>query len=256
VSEEQRPRFVVLGASNVSRGFVSLSAHIRAAHAGPVEILAAHGRGRSFGATSRFLWSREIVSIEASGVWRALERRRATTNALVCDLGNDIAYGVSADVVASWVERTLDRLREHDARIVVVGLPLASLERLGRVRFEIARRLMFPGREMEFSKLIEEAHSLDGRVVRLAEERRIAFVRPDGRWFGLDPIHFRLAQRDEAWRTYLDPLEFEMRVPSISMSDRIRLTRRRPEFRRLFGVNQHREQPCVRFDDGTTVSEF
>lgn len=256
MSDDVRPRFVVLGASNVSRGFASLTARIRAAHAHPVEILAAHGRGRSYGATSRFLWARELVSIEASGVWRVLERRAAPTRALVCDLGNDIAYGVRPEIVANWVERTLDRLRGHDACIVVVGLPLASLEGLGRWRFEIARSLLFPGRKMELAHLLESARELDERVSALSRARNIAFVKPDGRWFGLDPIHFRLRQRDEAWRTYLAPFEFASETPSLDVSDRLRLTRRQPEFRRFFGRDQHREQPCVRFGDGTTVSEF
>lgn len=256
MSDDHRPRFVVLGASNVARGFASLTRRIRSAHAGPVEILAAHGRGRSYGMTSRYLWSRELGSIDACGLWTALGARSATTNALLCDIGNDLAYGAPVDDIASWVERALDRLVENHARTVVVGLPMESLARLGRLRFEIARSLMFPGRTLEFAQLIAAAHALEERVSKAARERNLAFVEPPGSWFGIDPIHLRPWLRDAAWKTYLAPFEFQWQRPSSGFAERVRLMRRRPAVRRLFGREQRCAQPCVWFDDGTSVSEY
>lgn len=256
MTDDPRPRFVVLGASNVARGFTSLARRIRSAHAGPVEILAAHGRGRSYGMTSRYLWTRELVSIDACGLWPVLGQRSATTNALLCDIGNDLAYGAPVEDIASWVERALDRLHEHEARTVVVGLPLASLERLGRLRFEIARSLMFPGRALELSRLLDAARLLEEHVSTAARARNLAFVSPAASWFGIDPIHLRPWLCDTAWKTYLASFEFQLRSPASGLSDRVLFLRRQPECRRVFGREQRRAQPCVWFGDGTSISEF
>lgn len=253
---DERRRFVVLGASNVARGFGALVARVRFAPDVPVEILAAHGRGRSYGIDSRFLWVRGLGSIDACGVWPVLAARRAATHALVCDVGNDLAYGVPHATVASWVERALDRLAKAEARVVVVGMPLASLAGLGRVRFDVARSFIFPGRELELPALLESARALDARLVALARERGHAFVMPRAEWFGVDPIHVRRGARDAAWSAYLAPLGIDGGARSPSLAERFRGLRRRPATQRLCGLEQRRAQPCVRFGDGTTVAEY
>jgi hypothetical protein len=240
----------------VARGFGALAARVRGAGGGAVEILAAHGRGRSYGIDSRFLWSRALGSIDACGLWPVLAARAAPTQALVCDVGNDLAYGVPQAVVAQWIERALDRLDAARASVVVVGLPLASLEQLGRVRFDVARGLLFPGRKLELRALLDAARALDERLATLARERRHAFVAPRAEWFGLDPVHVRAGARDAAWRACLAPLACGDAACAQPLSERLLLARRRPAVRRLFGREQRRAQPCVRFADGTSVAEY
>lgn len=250
------PRFVVLGASNVTRGFDALVARVRGAHRGPVEILAAHGCGRSFGLESRFLWVRELVSIDACGLWSALAERSTPTHALVCDIGNDLAYGVPPATVAGWVERAVDRLLEAGARVVVAGLPLSSLDRLGPVRFEVTRALFFPGRSIELKAMVEAAHDLNERLSISMRSRTVQFVAPKPQWFGLDPVHVRPSAVGEAWSTYLEALGLTRNPRHPALGERLRSLRRRPAIRHFAGFEQRRAQPCLRFDDGTSVSEY
>lgn len=254
MSTTVRPRFVVLGASNVTRGFGSLVARVRGAHDEPVEILAAHGRGRSYGLTSRLLWMRELGAIDTCGLWEALARGSAPTTALVCDIGNDLAYGVPPETIVGWVARALDRLLENGARVVLVGLPLASLDRMGRVRFELARNLIFPGRRIELRALLGSAHDLDLRLEQAAHARRVAFVRPDGAWFGVDPVHARRGDRERMWSAYLRPLGLPGAKPRHALSERWLLLGARPAQRRLLGIAQLTPQPCVWFEDGGSIA--
>ncbi|MBL8858507.1 MAG: hypothetical protein JNL28_08395 [Planctomycetes bacterium] len=256
MSADTRPRFVVLGASNVSRDLRGIVARARGAQTAPVEILTAHGRGRSYGIPSRFLWSRELEGIDTCGLWARLAARTAATSALVADLGNDLVYGVAPGQIADWIERVLDRLQAAEARSVVVGLPLAGLMQLGSFRFALARHAFFPGREIDLPRLVDAARTLNERLAAAVRSRGAAWIEPDVRWYGLDPIHFRQAARNSAWDSIFAPLSDTVRAQPWAHGERALLASARPAARRLFGREQRCAQPCVRFADGTTVSWY
>src|SRR5439155_11570702 len=100
-------RVVLLGASNLTLGFPMLVSELRAWLGSPVEILCAHGHGRSYGLASRVLF-RELPGIVECGLWRALASAPARpTLALLTDVGNDIMYGRDVEEIAGWVETAL-----------------------------------------------------------------------------------------------------------------------------------------------------
>ena len=130
VSERAVARVVALGASNLTRGFQTVVSTARAAWGPGVEVLAALGHGRSYGARSQLVF-RTLPGILDSGLWPELESRSpAATRALVTDVGNDILYGFSAERTLAWVEEALRRLSRVTHDIVVTDLPLASIRRL------------------------------------------------------------------------------------------------------------------------------
>ena len=157
-----RPAFVVLGASNVSRGLSRLVDVIET-RAAPADLFVAAGHGRSYGAASR-VWARRLPSILRCGLWRGLDRAghvavaahgagaghampdgaaavadaaagaapptpadRPRLHALVTDVGNDLLYGFSVEQVAAWLRESIGRLADRGARIAVTRLPLASI---------------------------------------------------------------------------------------------------------------------------------
>ena len=86
-------RVVAIGASNLTRGFQTVVATARTAWGPDVQVVAALGHGRSYGADSAFLF-RRLPGILQSGIWQQLESTPAVpTKALVTDVGNDIVYG-------------------------------------------------------------------------------------------------------------------------------------------------------------------
>jgi hypothetical protein len=128
---DERARFVVLGASNVSLSIATITALARGSHAGPLEILSAHGHGRSFVGWSTAFFVRDLPGIGECGLWPVLDARDAPTTALVCDAGNDLVYGEMPQRIAECVARDLAALRRAGARTVLVRLPMESLRTLG-----------------------------------------------------------------------------------------------------------------------------
>ena len=253
-------RVAVLGASNVALGLPWLvrAARESTTRAGGPELLVAGGHGRSYGLPTRVL-GRSLSGLLDCGVWRHLGNpsQRDPPLVVLTDIGNDLMYGVAPERLASWVGTCLERL-PADARVTVVGPPLATLAELGPVRFLVLRTLFFPARRMTLRHLREALDRLAHGMRSLADrDPRVALVEPPARWYGLDPIHTRARHREEAWRSILG-IRDAAREPAPSSqpvrpAERVRAWTARPESWALFGVACGSRQPSLRLDDGTSL---
>lgn len=264
---EPTRRWVLLGASNLTRGLATAVSIARETHRAPLDLMAAIGNGRSYGLYARLL-GRGLPGIIQCGLWRDLEARpRLPTTALLTDVGNDVMYGAKVEEILSWVETCLERLAKHDAEVVVTGLPLVNLPKLGPIRYQVFRRLFFPRNRDNLAQVTERCLAVDSGVRSLAERYGATFVEPRGEWYGLDPIHYRLRRWRAAWQAILvrDAAATDDRAGSASASvsalDRsffswLRTRLWMPEERWLFGIAQRRAQPSVVLDDATRVSIY
>lgn len=254
---DARPRFVMLGASNIAQSIKTVVAFARGSHDGPLEILTAHGRGRSFVGWSRAFLVRDLPGIGESGLWPVLSSRTAPTTALVCDVGNDLVYGATPEKIAACVERDVAALEQAGARIVLMRLPMESLRTLGHARFHIIQRLIFPARKpLLRDALLDSATRLDALMEEVARRHAVTLVTPRGHWYGFDPIHILRANRSKAWSEVFAPLWPTVRAREWTASDRRALRRSRPLLRKMFGREEHRDQPSARFADGTTFAWY
>lgn len=246
-------RVVLLGASNLKRGFPQALSRLRGA--GPVEVLAALGHGRSYGTWSSLAWVRRLPGIVQCGLWEELEQRPPLpTVALVTDVGNDLLYGAPVPRIAGWVGTCLERLAGQRAELVVGLLPLASLEKVSPVRYHLVRQILFPGRRAApWSAMLDRARELNERLRRLGLEHGARLVEPSPSWYGIDPIHVRRNMRSQAWNEMFDhpllPPEGEPagggRLPLFGAAEL-----------RLFGVPLRNPQPVCRLKDGSTVALY
>ena len=120
---------ILLGASNLARGFPSVLSGLRQGLEGPLHIAVAMGHGRSFGIRS-YLFGRALPGILECGLWPHLRSscgKIRTPLAAIADLGNDLMYGVDVETLLGWLELSLLRLRELNAAVVMLSLPMASL---------------------------------------------------------------------------------------------------------------------------------
>ncbi len=196
-------RVVALGASNLTRGLQTIVATARAEWGPDVEILAALGHGRSYGAPSSFL-CRTLPGILHSGLWTELRGRPpARTRALITDVGNDILYGFSAAQIVGWVNEAVARLQRVTSDVVACGLPVENIDRISARRFVLFRSLFFPRCSLSLAEVRETALRVNDAIVRLGDAGALTLrpLRPD--WYGFDPIHIRSAKWPVAWREVL-----------------------------------------------------
>ena len=258
MSEPPRQRVILLGASNIARSVRTAVDAARAAHEGPIDILAALGHGRSLGMTSSVL-GRYLPGILQCGLWRDwAELPAASTTALLTDIGNDLVYHVSAAQVAEWVEECLTRLAPHCDSLAMTELPMASVRDTSKARYLVFRALLFPRCRLDLETVLGRAEVLNEEIRRLAKKFSVRLIEPSREWYGLDPIHVRRKFVSQAWRDFLGPpvQTGEAAKASGAFLRRLYLHSLVPDARQIFWHKQHRAQPAGRLADGTTIALY
>jgi len=260
-AEPPRLRAVLVGASNLELGFPAALAALRARSPGPVEVLAAHGLGRSYGLTTRVL-GRELPGLSVCGLWDALERAPALeTIAVVTDPGNDVAYGVEPERAADWIGEVLERLARAGARTVVTRPPIAGIERVSRLRFEAARVLMYRARPLTLEGVLADTRALDRGLCERAAGCAAEAVEPEADWYGWDAIHLRRGARRRVFESLLARAAGPGpagRAPQAARptGPAPRLLGRPRERERWWGRDRGVAQPALRLDDGSTIALY
>jgi hypothetical protein len=253
-------RVVLLGASNLSQGMATILATTRRVWNGPLDVLAADGRGRSYGMDSRLL-GRGLSGITECGLWPVLEAApRLPTAALLTDVGNDVMYGATADQILEWVRICLDRLTRHEAiRLVMTGLPVARAEQLSPEQFLVFRTILFPRNRDDFASVLRRAQVVDAGLRELAARYGAAFVEAPAAWYGADPIHIRRELRPAVWNQILslwNEASATADARRVSIWNSIRAQLWAPQERTVFGVTRRRRQPTFEYADGTRLSFY
>ena len=245
-------RVVALGASNLTRGFQSIVSTARSVWGPDVEVLAALGHGRSYGAPSNFMF-RRLPSILKSGLWTELmSRPPMVTRGLVTDVGNDILYGFSVERTLGWVEETLVRLKAVTNDIVLTDLPLASVSRLSNIKFLAFRSVLSPSCRLSLDQVLERAERVNEGLAKLSTAYGTKFFRLDHAWYGFDPIHVRPSHWHSAWQQILG-VRPAVRSGGGSIMESAKLYFLRPERRWIFGVEQVTLQSGVALRSGGQV---
>jgi len=274
-----RARVVVLGASNATKGISLIIETAERLLGAPLDVHAAIGHGRSYGQRS-FLVARSIQGTLSCGLWDAI-RRPATVPgdqdardagplplyALVTDVGNDVMYCVEPERILAWVGECIDRLQQQCARIVMTGLPMSVVDRIGRKRYLFFRTLFFPKNLNSLEETVKRVRAVQKGLRRLAEDRGVPFVEQKDEWYGIDPIHLTQQARAAAWADilsrWMDENSRKQAAHDSSIIPRGSVRRflaiRAKPFERWWLFNRidlGRPQPCVRLPGGTQVSMY
>jgi hypothetical protein len=245
-------RVVALGASNLTRGFHEVVSASRAAWGPGVQILAALGHGRSYGACSALI-ARKLPGILQSGLWQAVESMPAVpTRALITDVGNDILYGYSPEQTLVWVEEALDRLQRITRDIVLTDLPLVTVSRLSEAKYVALRSVLYPFSRLPMAEALKRGEAVSAGLVALATARGARFLRLDPTWYGFDPIHIRRSCWPSAWRQLLDIRDECNGYPSPRLEG-LKLLLMPPERRWILGVERFTPQSGIALRSGGRV---
>jgi hypothetical protein len=245
-------RVIALGASNLTRGFQTVVSTTRAAWGPDVEVVAALGHGRSYGAYSRFA-VRTLPGILQSGLWQRLESSPSVpTRALVTDVGNDILYGFSPTQTLEWTGEAVRRLEQFTQDIVLTDLPVHAIRRLSEAKFLFLRSVLVPSCRRSLRDVQQAAERVSDGLATLAADRGITFFRLNPAWYGYDPIHIRPSQWRPAWQEILGSPP-EARRNRGARLEAVRLYFTPPERQWLFGLERCTPQAGLKLPSGPRV---
>ncbi|MDA0835479.1 MAG: SGNH/GDSL hydrolase family protein [Planctomycetota bacterium] len=201
IVENSARQIIILGASNVTISLPWLMENLPRGLPGPLDVIAASGHGRSYGARSRVLL-RELPGILQSRLWSAIDEYSTLTQkrmALITDIGNDLLYGFSVEQIHGWLTDSINRLQALNAECIMTQLPLASVMKMSSSRYYATRALFFPSSSISWPTLKQRVYELDETVQKLGEQYGIHVIKPQEEWYSLDPIHVRWSKRCRAW---------------------------------------------------------
>ena len=252
-----RPRVVVLGASNVSRGLSRLVAAMETRAPG-ADLFVAAGHGRGYGVNTRVA-ARRLPSILRSGLWRGLDRHGGETPlALVTDVGNELLYGARAVLVASWVRETVWRLADRGATIAITRLPMAGIAEVGPVRYRALRTFFVPGCRLSLAGLKEAATRLDADLQTIAGDFGAQVIEQPAHWYGFDTLHVRRRHLDDLWHMACNAWGIPVveSPGASSLATWARVGTKAAEVRSLGGVMRFTRQPVLPLRSGGTLSLY
>ena len=252
-----RPRVVVLGASNVSRGLSRLVATVETRSPG-ADLFVAAGHGRGYGVNTRVA-ARRLPSILGSGLWRGIDRQGgAAPVALVTDVGNELLYGLTAEQIASWVRESVRRLVDRGATIAITRLPMASIAAVGAVRYRALRTFFVPGCRLSLAGLKEAAIRLDADLQAIAGDFRAQVIEQPAHWYGFDTLHVRRRHLDDLWHAASEAWGVPAIEPAVrsSATDWLKIGTKAAEVRSLAGVMRFTKQPVLPLRSGGTLSLY
>ena len=258
---------VVLGASNIRRSLVPLTRTLLKKITRPANIVFACGHGRSFGQYNNVLgWSLPGLR---DALWSEHCRHIASVNryVILADVGNDIFYEHSAEEIVCWVQDCLEAIPNCTSG-VIMGLPIARIESLRPVWFEVMRRMFYPSSRVSRLTALKRAEELHHALQNIAFSRGFSWVEPSLDWYDWDPIHIRRSAMTTAWDSIVDAmLHIKKSPPELSVdqfSNRFamtwrmkrRLKRARALQQKWLGIDRGIGQPWMTLDDGSTLSFY
>ncbi|MEO2016582.1 MAG: hypothetical protein ABGZ53_19665 [Fuerstiella sp.] len=248
---------VLLGASNLTLAWPRLMSLVRERFTDSVHVYTAHGMGRSFLLERTGFAIGKLPGILHCGIWKALPSIPETVApcALVTDLGNDLVYGCEPVDVVAAAEESVQRLRSWNprCRIVLTGLPVEAVRRLGWLRFVMFRSVLFPFSRLTLESVQQKTLELDERIAVFAEQHGLQVVRPHMGWYGLDPIHVRRRRQQAAFAEMLNPWDTPVCVESAGK--RMSASRPTAEVRWVLGTERRTQQPSTS-GDGISVFAY
>lgn len=257
MTRSTRPRVVVLGASNVSRGLSRLVAAVES-RSPDADLFVAAGHGRGYGVNTRVA-ARRLPSILGSGLWRALDRHGGdATAALVTDVGNELLYGLTVEQVGSRVRESVRRLADRGATIAITRLPMAGIATAGAVRYRALRTFFVPGCRLPLAALKDAATRLDADLQAIAGDFNARIIEQPADWYGFDTLHVRRRHLDDLWRTVCDAWGFPVVEPAVpsSVATWAKVGTKSAEVRSLAGVMRYTRQPVLQLRSGGTLSLY
>ena len=252
-----RPRVVVLGASNVSRGLSRLVAAVESRSPGS-ELFVAAGHGRGYGVNTRVA-ARRLPSILGSGLWRGLDRQGGSESvALITDVGNELLYGLSVEQITSWVRESVRRLADRGATLAITRLPMAGIATVGRVRYRALRTFFVPGCRLSLADLKKATVRLDAELQAIARDFGAQVIEQPTHWYGFDTLHVRRRHLDDLWNAACTAWGFPVVESSVasSVTDWVKIGTKAAEVRSLGGVMRFTRQPVLMLPSGGTLSLY
>ena len=216
-SEYDRFLFVLLGASNLARGYSALIRHIPR-NISSSEFLNALGPGRGYcarGGLLNFTYSPigECGVMKSAKVYAERGFRMAV---LLTDIGNDIMYGVPESTLIESLDTLIEKSLKMNAEVFMTSIHVDVSKDMGKTSFKLLKSIFYPNSPVTFDQADSAVKKLNHYLVEKSlQNERVHLVNGLGAFCGLDKIHYGLFKSHLAWSRIANAMLLELGVKPV-----------------------------------------
>ena len=208
--------FVLLGASNLARGYCALTQHI-SKNISDAEFVSALGPGRGYctqGGFLNFSYS-PIGECQIMEQAKVYNERGFRMTVLLTDIGNDIMYGVPEQVLIQCIDTLIEKSLQLNAEVFVTSIHVNVCKDMGGISFELLKAIFYPNSLVTINK----ADSIVNKVNHYLKEKssqneHVHLISGLGRFCGLDKIHYSLFKSHIVWSRIANTMLLSLSAPT------------------------------------------
>ncbi len=193
--------FVLLGASNLARGYSALTEYVsQSMDSGSVQFATALGPGRGYCARGGLLNFSYLPIGECRIMKSVSVPEGGRVAVLITDIGNDIMYGVSDAALIECLDVLIEKAGRWNAEIFVTSIHVDVSRDLGKFSFKILKALFYPKSVVTFDQADSAVKRVNEYLQNKSEQNeRLHLLGGLGAFGGWDKIHYSLLKSHLAW---------------------------------------------------------
>ncbi len=193
--------FILLGASNLARGYSALTRKI-SHNILQVEFVNAMGPGRGYcarGGFFNFTYS-PIGECRVMESAKAYAERGSRMAVLLTDIGNDIMYGVPDPSLIKCLDSLIEKPLQWNAEVFVTSIHVDVSKDMGKASFKLLKAIFYPKSPVTFEQADAAVKKVNHYLVEKSRQsERVHLVSGLGAFCGVDKIHYSLQKSHLAW---------------------------------------------------------
>lgn len=216
-SEHDRFLFVLLGASNLARGYSALTRHI-SKNISVSEFLNAMGPGRGYcarGGLLNFTYS-PIGECSVMKSAKVYAERGFRITVLLTDIGNDIMYGVPESSLIESLDTLIEKSLKMNAEVFLTSIHVDVSKDMGKTSFKLLKSIFYPNSSVTFDQADLAVKKLNHYLAEKSlQNERVHLVSGLGAFCGLDKIHYGLFKSHLAWSRVANAILLKLGVKPV-----------------------------------------
>ena len=209
--------FLLLGASNLARGYTLLTRHLsKCLEKSEINFINALGPGRGF-CSRGGMFNFSYPSIQDCRAIEIAEKKSEKTRqrvVLITDIGNDLMYGVSADTLIEGLDSLIDRMLKWDAEIFLTSIHVDLKKDVSPTTFFMLKSFFYPGSSITYEETELFIKKVNDYLKEKAEENeKVHLITGMELFAGSDKIHYSLLKTHAAWSKVVDEIFQVLQIP-------------------------------------------
>ena len=203
--------FILLGASNLARARFGLNRYLEKSFPNLILTSITSGPGRAYSITGGILGV-NYLPLKNDPIFKLGFENRLKHDlniAIICDIGNDILYGVPVQNLTQDLEKIIYNLSVFCSHIFTIPIPFKKLKTLNYHQINILKKILFPKCTLSPEKIITSIKVVNTFLHEI-NIPKFTLLKTMDNYIGWDLAHYGIFKMHAAWTHIIDQIAQEL----------------------------------------------